>query len=34
MCHLDVVPMDWRREYYMEEGGGGKVVASLESGPW
>jgi hypothetical protein len=30
--HLDVVPMEWRREYYMGEGG--KVVASPESGPW
>jgi len=30
--HLDVVPMEWRREYYMGEGG--KVVASPKSGPW
>jgi hypothetical protein len=22
LCHLDVVPETWRREYYMGEGGG------------
>jgi hypothetical protein len=22
MCHLDVIPMEWRREYYVGEGGG------------
>ncbi len=34
MCHSDVVPMEWRKEFYMGEGGGGKVMASPESGPW
>jgi len=22
MCHLDVIPVEWHREYYMREGGG------------
>jgi len=31
MCHLDVVPVEWRREYYMGEGGGFPRVRAMVS---
>jgi hypothetical protein len=31
MCHLGVVPMDWRREYYMGDGGGIPRVRAMVS---
>jgi hypothetical protein len=29
MCHLDVVPLEWRKEYYMGEGGGFPRVRAM-----
>jgi hypothetical protein len=31
MCHLDVVPVEWHREYYMGEGGGFPRVRAVVS---
>jgi hypothetical protein len=31
MCHLDVVPVEWRKEYYMGECGGFPRIRAVVS---